>query len=103
MNTNYLENDEVARIKIGPPGINADIPIRRSFLSKMSAPFRKPAVETLIMVQSSRVVVFASNASNGSVEWRLSVVNMGDCNIVVDATFVNRISAGGYDLPAMAT
>jgi hypothetical protein len=87
--------DELATIKLGGPLLSADVPIRRSFFSRLGKWFKRSALSDEILVAYLRPHVLVSADDDGTLSIYLGVVSMSTRPIDVRNVFVSQVLSGG--------
>jgi hypothetical protein len=93
---------EVVKIVVGVPGLNAQVPVRRSVLSRLRGVFRRRSPEHLFVMHNGLAYVHVLEDDDGAIEVYLTVVNMGRRTANVEQVHVDGCRANGVNLSVMA-
>lgn len=90
-------DSELGKVVLGPPGLQAHLPVRRSTLGRVFALLRRRPLNPLY-VSNIRVEVFAQEDDDGSMDLNINIVNFDKRSAGIDQVALEYVRAGGYNL-----
>ncbi len=97
------EDQEIARVKVGVPGVaSAEVPVRRSAFGWIGRIFACRGVADAVAVASARAHVHVPADDEGTIEFYLTIANMGTAPLQVESITPSRVAANGNDLAILA-
>ena len=93
---------EVAKIVVGIPGLNAQVPVPRSVFSRIVEIFRRSRSEGLFVMRNGLAFVHVPEDDDGSIDFYLTIVNIGRNTARVEQVHVDGCRASGVSLSVMA-
>lgn len=100
--TAAVQDDEIAKIKVGGAGLTAEIPIRHSQVERWRQLFQPQPLDQSIAVRLDRTTVHVVDGTDGSIDWWLSIINLSKVSVRIHAMSVSQILANGREVPRLA-
>jgi hypothetical protein len=86
---------ELAKVVLGPPGLQAHVPVRSSELAWVRRLFRRDPLSALVQVPYARAHVHAAEDDDGTIDVWLTVANMGPRQVNIEQFYLEQCLANG--------
>jgi hypothetical protein len=93
---------EVAKLVLGVPGLQAQVPVRRSLLSRLGRVFRRSNPELPFRVASGLAYVHVPEDDDGTIDVYVTVVNLSRHTASIEQVHLHGCQANGNNLSVMA-
>lgn len=99
----FSDSKELGRVTVGVPGVvSAEVPVRRSGLTWITRLFARRTVGDTLIVASARARVHVPADDEGTIEFYVTLANMGGAPVEVEAIMPSRVAASGNELAILA-